>query len=186
MQILFCPLKLMCDRLSITSIICFLSIRNLDLPLNERMNRTYHAGWLKYSNGTNEIIDRGEKFLAPTNICFWKDPSNIVNTVRTRFQLKNEPIVHWKTINSYFDQRATRIINNSLKKFEEKAIEIIHEEKNGIVFSLGSKRSKKRRKLPLFLLLLLVWSFILIVNNGNILTDGRDERIYLQRRYAEM
>lgn len=98
------------------------------------MNRTYHAGWLKYSNGTNKIIDRGEKCLAPTNICFWKDPSNIVNAVRTRFQLKNEPIAHWKTINSYFDQRDTRIINNSLKKFEEKAIEIINEAKNGIVF----------------------------------------------------
>ena len=33
----------MCDRLSITSLICFLSIRNLNLPLNERMNRIYHV-----------------------------------------------------------------------------------------------------------------------------------------------
>ena len=124
----------MCDRLNITSIICFLSIRNLNLLLNERMDRIYHGCWLKYSNGTNKIIDRGEKCLTPTNKYLWKDTSDIINTIRARFQLKNEPTAHWKTIDSYFDQRATRIINDSLKKFEEKAIEIIHEAKNCIVF----------------------------------------------------
>ena len=67
------------------------------------------------------------KCLTPTNKCFWKDPSDITNTVTTRFQLKNEPNAHWETIDSYFDQRVARIINDSSKKFEEKAIEIIHE-----------------------------------------------------------
>ena len=51
-----------------------------------------------YSNGTNKIIHRSEKCLTPTKKCFWKDPNDIINTVRTRFQLKNEPIAHWKTI----------------------------------------------------------------------------------------
>lgn len=58
----------MCDRLSITSLICFLSIRNLNLPLKERMDRIYHGCWLMYSNGTNEIIHRSEKCLTPTSI----------------------------------------------------------------------------------------------------------------------
>ena len=38
----------------------FLSIRNLNLPLNERVGYIYHGYWLKYSSGTNKIIDRGE------------------------------------------------------------------------------------------------------------------------------
>ena len=59
--------------------------------------------------------------------CFWKETSEITNVVRTRFQLKNEPIAHWKTIDSYFEQRGNNIINNLLIKFEEKAIEIIND-----------------------------------------------------------
>lgn len=59
--------------------------------------------------------------------CFWKDSSEIINVVRTRFQLKNEPIAHWKTIDSYFEQRGNNVINNLLIKFEEKAIEIIND-----------------------------------------------------------
>ena len=35
--------------------------------------------------------------------------------------------------------------------------------------------------LPLFL----IWAFF-IVNNGNILTDGRGERGYLQRKHSKM
>ena len=36
------------------------------------------------------------------------------------------------------------------------------------------------------LLLCLTYTFILIVNNGNIYTDGTNSRKYLQRKYDEM
>ena len=37
-----------------------------------------------------------------------------------------------------------------------------------------------------FLLLCLIYTIGLIVNNENILTDGTDKRKYLQRKYDEM
>ena len=45
----------------------------------------------------------------------------------------------------------------------------------------------KRTKEELILLFLCsIYALILIVNNGNILTDGRDERKYLQRKYNDL
>lgn len=38
----------------------------------------------------------------------------------------------------------------------------------------------------IFLLLCVTYAFAFIVNNGNILLDGTDERKYLQRKYNEM
>ena len=45
---------------------------------------------------------------------------------------------------------------------------------------------QKTKELLTFLLLCLIWAFTFIVNNGNILTDGRDARRYLQRKHSEM
>ena len=50
--------------------------------------------------------------------------------------------------------------------------------------SIGAwKRTKEQLNL---LLLCLVYSIILIVNNRNVLTDGEDERKYLQRKYNDL
>ena len=38
----------------------------------------------------------------------------------------------------------------------------------------------------IFLLVCVTNAFVFIVNNGNILSDGTDERKYLQRKYDEM
>ena len=77
---------------------------------------------LKYSNGANVIISRNEKYLIPTNKCFWKDPKDIINAVKTRSQLKKQPTAHYKTIDKYFKQRVNKIIKDPLTNFEEKAI----------------------------------------------------------------
>ena len=44
----------------------------------------------------------------------------------------------------------------------------------------------KNKETVVFLLFCLIEIFIFMVNNRNILSDGRDERGYLQRKYNEM
>ena len=68
---------------------------------------------------------RNEKYLIPTNKCFWKDPKDIINAVKTRSQLKKQPTAHYETIDKYFEQRVNKIIKDQLTNFEEKAIETI-------------------------------------------------------------
>ena len=94
------------------------------------MDLIYHGCDLRYSNSTNIIIGQNEKCLIPTNTCFWKDPSEIISFVRTRFQRKNEPIAHWTTIDNYFKQRINKIINDSVTSLEQKALEIINDNGN--------------------------------------------------------
>ena len=128
MSILFCLLKPIRGKLNITAIICFLFTKNINLPsTNENMDYIYHGCALKHSNGTNVVIVSIEKCLTLANNCFWKDPNNVIDAVRTRSQLKNQPIAHWKTIDCYFEQRIERIIKNSVVHFEKKATEIIKE-----------------------------------------------------------
>ena len=91
------------------------------------MDYIYHGCTTRYSNGTKKTINDGEKCINPTDKCFWEVSSDVVNTVRTRSQLKNQLIAHWKTIDRYFKQRIKGIIDDSLVNFEEKAIEIINE-----------------------------------------------------------
>ena len=89
------------------------------------MNCIYHGCALKHSTGTNVIIGSNKKCFNPTNKCFWKDPKEIINAIKTRSQLKKQPIAHYKTIDKYPEQRVNKIIKDHLTNFEEKAIEII-------------------------------------------------------------
>ena len=128
MPILFCLLKLISDKLNITSIICFLFARNINLrSANENMNFIYHGCALNHSNGTNVVIERNEKCLTHTNKCFWKDLNDVINAVKIGSQLKNQLVAHRKTLDRYFEQIIKRKINNPMFNFEEKAIEIINE-----------------------------------------------------------
>ena len=47
--------------------------------------------------------------------------------------------------------------------------------------SMGAWNKTKEQLILLFISLM--YALVLIVNNGNILTDGTDERRYLQRKY---
>ena len=44
---------------------------------------------------------------------------------------------------------------------------------------------QRTKELVTFLSLCLIWAFIFIVKNGNIFTDGRGERRYLQRKHSK-
>ena len=80
----------------------------------------------------------------PTNKCFWKDLKDKINAVKTRSQLKKQPIAHYKTIDKYFEQRVNKIIKDQLTNFEEKTIEIIN----------GRSKKNKKRTIDFFALLL--------------------------------
>ena len=83
MSILFCLLKVISGILSITTIICLISIRNLNyLATIEYMDYIFHGCALRYLNGINVIIWQHEKCLTPTNKSCWKDPKNIINVVK--------------------------------------------------------------------------------------------------------
>ena len=170
MSILFCLLKVISGILSITTIICLISIRNLNyLATTEYMGYIFHGCALRYLNDTNVIIWWHKKCLTPTNQSCWKDPKNIINVVKTRSQLKKQPIAHYKITDKYFEQRVNKIIKDQPTNFEEKAIEIIN----------GDQKRTKKELLIFLLLFCLRWTFIFIVNNGNILSDNR--RKYLKQ-----
>ena len=83
MSILLCLLKVISGILSITTIICLISIRNLNyLATIEYMDYIFHGCALRYLNGINVIIWQHEKCLTPTNKSCWKDPKNIINVVK--------------------------------------------------------------------------------------------------------
>ena len=127
MSILFCLLKVISGILSMTTIICLISIRNLNyLATTEYMGCIFHGCALRYLNGTNVIIWCCKKCLTPTHQSCWKDPKNIINVVKTRSQLKKQPIAHYKITDKYFEQRVNKIIKDQPANFEEKAIEIIN------------------------------------------------------------
>ena len=87
------------------------------------MDNIYHGCALKHSNGTNVIIGSAQKCLTPTNQCFSKDPKDIINAVKTRSQLKKQPIAQYKAIDKYFEQRGNKIVRDERTNFEEKTIE---------------------------------------------------------------
>ena len=80
------------------------------------MDCIYHGCALRYLNGTNVIIGRNEKCLTPNNKSCWKDPREIINAVKARFQLKNEPIAHYKIIDNYFKQRVNKRFANKFRR----------------------------------------------------------------------
>ena len=77
----------------------------VDRLFNFTMDRLYHGCMLKNAEGTNRIIDAGEKCLVMTRKCFWKDPSDVKNKVKTRSQTENEPNIDYKMFNDYHIKR---------------------------------------------------------------------------------
>ena len=70
------------------------------------MAQIYHGFMTKNADGTNGIIGPGEKFLVPTDECFWKDPRHIKKCkVKTRSCAKKEPIVSIKEYGNYMQQK---------------------------------------------------------------------------------
>ena len=73
----------------------------------------YHGCFYKNADRTNKFINASEKCFAPTNDCFWKDPSDVKNGVKTRSHAKNKPKVTLRDCNRYCDKK---LVNFSISK----------------------------------------------------------------------
>ena len=69
------------------------------------MDRIYHVCFPKNVNGTNRIIAKDENCLIPTSECFWKDPLDIKNGVKTRSRTKNGTTINLKGFDQYHIQK---------------------------------------------------------------------------------
>ena len=117
------------------------------------MDLIYH-GCMKKKNadGTNNFIVPGEKCLVPTEKCFWKDSQDVRNyRVKTRSCTKKDSTVNIRDYDNYMRQR--QWINRMASWYRAKGQMIL--------------------LIALFILIVLV-----IVSNGNILTDRTDGRKY--------
>ena len=65
----------------------------------------YHGCFFKNADGTNKIIRASEECSVPTDECFWKDPCDLKNGVKTRSRAKNEPGVTFRDFNRHLDEK---------------------------------------------------------------------------------
>ena len=115
------------------------------------MDKIYHGCMKKNADGSNKLIGPGQKFFVPTADCFQKNPSDVKHCkVKTRSHTKKEPTVSIKDYDNLFQTEGTDQSMDTQNKF-------------------------RRQLILLFVVFFLV---LFIVNNGNILTDGINERKY--------
>lgn len=69
------------------------------------MEGMYHGCFFKNADGTNKIIKTGETCLTPTDECFFKNPCDVRNGVKTRSRTKNEPTVGLESFNQYHSEK---------------------------------------------------------------------------------
>ena len=65
-----------------------------------------------YLDGLHVVIKKDEKCLIPTANCFWKDPHDTINTIKTRSQTEKQKIIGWKSMMNYFNRK--RELQNSI------------------------------------------------------------------------
>ena len=123
------------------------------------MDQIYHGCMTKSVLGTNRLVGSGKICLASTEKCFWKNPRDIKNRkFKTRSHTKTEPTVSIKRLRHVY---ATEEMDQSLGLVQQqRTINLIV----GYCFFM----------------------MLFIVNNGNILSDGTNERRYLQRKYNDL
>ena len=115
-----------------------------------------------------DLLVLGKKCLVPTDKCFWKAPEDIKSQgVKTRSRTKKERVVTNREHNHYFEKGTD-----------------FRETHKGMDFRYGDIYYERIRSVLYCLILFLMLRFI--VNNGNILTDDRDGRKYLERKYKEL
>ena len=73
------------------------------------MAKIYHGCMTKNADGTNRIIGPGEKCLAPTDKCFWKDPEDIKSSgIKTQSRAKKEHAVSNREYDHYLENKKHR------------------------------------------------------------------------------
>ena len=62
----------------------------------------YHGSAKRNIDGTNRLIKKGNVCSRPTNIPFWMSIQDVINSVKTRSQERNQKHVKKVDIDEYF------------------------------------------------------------------------------------
>ena len=69
------------------------------------MDKIYHGFSIGYSDGSNIIIKKDENCIIPTAKCFWKDPHDVINIVKTRSQTEKQEIIGSGSMINYLNMK---------------------------------------------------------------------------------
>ena len=61
-----------------------------------------------YKDGSHVLIKKDKKCLILTTNCFWKDPHDVINCVKTRSQTEKQKIMGWKSMINHFNRKRER------------------------------------------------------------------------------
>ena len=65
----------------------------------------YHGCKLRNEDGTNRLINKGERCIYPARSPFWKDTKDVTNRVLTRLQKKRQTIANLRDQYVYFNNK---------------------------------------------------------------------------------
>ena len=71
----------------------------------DQKSKVFHGCFTKDRDGTNQLIDCGEKCLTPTDQPFWKFPEDVSSGVKIRSQEKEQKKVTKRQFEKYFKQK---------------------------------------------------------------------------------
>ena len=117
--------------------------------------KIYHGCFLKNKGATNKLIEKGKNCISATTNLFWKYLEDIQPGVSTRSQERNQKKVKKKLI-------LISILNKKTLRMARSG-------------RFGDCYFKAIRRI-LYYMVKIIICLILIINNGNILTDGRRYR----------
>ena len=69
------------------------------------MDEIYHGCPKRYKDGLHVLIKKDEKCLIPTTDCFWKDPHDVINCIKTRSQTEKQKIICLKSMMNSFSRK---------------------------------------------------------------------------------
>ena len=55
--------------------------------------------------GRMRLLKKDENYLIPTTDCFWKDPHDVINYIKTCSQTEKQKIIGWKSMMNYFNRK---------------------------------------------------------------------------------
>ena len=99
----------------------FKQVKKMHIKKSEMI---YHRCSKRNIDGTNRLIKKEDFCSRPTNIPFWMSTQDIINSVKTRSQERNQKDVKKVDFDEYFIKKN---IGKQLKKSFETEIEIILE-----------------------------------------------------------
>ena len=69
------------------------------------MYKIYHVCDIGHPDGTRVVIGEDEECLTPTTDCVWKDPQDVINSVKTFSRTEKQKIIFWRSMLNYFNKK---------------------------------------------------------------------------------